>query len=843
MTKGWIKAASLVVTFVVAVVILEIILNQSGEDLTATMGDATLPVVYFEENGQEINPLYGYRKKMNPVYTRDTITPLYGNLTLPIRVDTYGSDISAIRYEVRTLDSSRLIEDTKVTDFVEKGDSFYAELPIQNLLDANAEYQLSIRLQMGKRSVYYYTRIIQEKEMMVMDCVEFAKNFHDKTFDRDKQSELAKYMEPDGSRTNDNLSQTNIHSSVDELFWGKFKSKVAGNVQVSVKEAKKEFTVVMLNYVLAAKGEKGEPEHYNVQEYYRIRYGSDRMYLLDFERKMDKIFKEDGDNYTDSAINLGIRNNKVNYMANETGTIAGFVQQGDLWEYNNVNKSLVRVFSFRGYEEIDPRENNSQHSIRIIRVDETGSMDFIVYGYMNRGNHEGDVGICVYHYDSIENAMEELVWIPYTKSYQMMEQIVGQVLYVNDKGDFYIMAEGVIYQIHLKNQEKTVLAQGTGEDWFSVSPDKSRLAWIEGGDPNKGTVICLCNMATGKTKKIKADAGEYIRPLGFLKSDLIYGAAKKKQVVTGVSGVTVFPMYMVKIVGEDGSVKKEYHKNARYVVSARVDNYTIYLNRVRYRNGSFVHASEDTIMNMSLDDQEMVTLGNLRTEKKQTEVILQFSSGAVDKDPNFLAAKLVTNKDNKTVEIESETDEQYFYTYAKGRVMMISPRASEAVKMAAEETGAVINEKAQYIWQQAKSVYKDTLPGMHVDTAKVGTNPAERALSVILKHEGVTLSVGELLDSGSTAKEILENTLKNASVLDLTGCELDSMCYYVSQGYPVYAMESATKPVLICGYTRDKIVIYDPKENKTKVLSLSDARDTFKKAGNIFLAYVVKEEH
>ena len=47
------------------------------------------------------------------------------------------------------------------------------------------------------------------------------------------------------------------------------------------------------------------------------------------------------------------------------------------------------MFSFRGYEGIDSRENYGEHDIKIVGVDEVGSVDYIVYGYMNRGIHEG----------------------------------------------------------------------------------------------------------------------------------------------------------------------------------------------------------------------------------------------------------------------------------------------------------------------------------------------------------------------------------------------------------------------------------------------------------------------
>ncbi|MGN0170969.1 MAG: hypothetical protein ACI39H_09460 [Lachnospiraceae bacterium] len=843
MKKGFIKAGCLAGIFVAAVIILELVFNSEGEDLTTTMSDATLPVLYFVEEEKQINPLYGYDYEMDPVYTRDTITALSEDLILPVHIDTYGSSIDSIRYEIRTLDSSRLVEDTEVTRYEKNGQSIDTTFQIQNLLDENVEYQMIIQLGIGKKQINYYTRIIIPKQMHVKECITFAWDFHEKTFDKDNQRELSTYMEPDSVRANNDLHMVDIHSSLDQLFWADLDCSVVGPVQTSVKEVKKEYSVVILSYVLGSKGSNGEAEYYNVEEYYRIRYGQERMFLLDFQRTVNQIFREDGDNFTPSGINLGIRSEEVNYISNETGTILGFVQEGDLWEYNNLNKSLSRVFSFRGYEQIDLRENNSQHSIRIIRVDETGSMDFIVYGYMNRGIHEGVVGISVFHYDSIVNTIEELVWIPFNKSYQMIDEVLGKVMYVNDNNQFYIMTEGIIYQIDLNTRKKKVLAQGNGEKWFCVSPDNSRLAWIEGGNADAGEILHLYNMATGTEQIIRAKDNEYIRPLGFMETDLILGRAKRKQVSAGVSGVTIFPMHTVEILGEDGEIKKDYHKKNIYIIDVTTEGYTIRLERVKYSGGSYVPISQDTIMNMKGDSEETTTLQLVVSEKKQTQVTIQMSAGIADQNPNLLAAKLVAYKDNRTMEIENTGEENYYYAYAKGQVVLISPNEAEAVKAASEQTGVVVDGKAQYIWQQAKSMYKNTLPGMYVDTSKVGTGNVERALSVILGTEGVSISVGELLDSGRTAKEILQTLLPGATVLDLTGCSLDQMFYYVDQGYLVYAMADASKPVLLCGYTKDRVDYYNPADNDVKTISIDSAREMFKDAGNIFLTYVIKEEH
>lgn len=47
----------------------------------------------------------------------------------------------------------------------------------------------------------------------------------------------------------------------------------------SVKEMNSSYNVILLNYVVTSNGESGEQEYYNVEEYYRIRYTNERMYL------------------------------------------------------------------------------------------------------------------------------------------------------------------------------------------------------------------------------------------------------------------------------------------------------------------------------------------------------------------------------------------------------------------------------------------------------------------------------------------------------------------------------------------------------------------------------------
>ena len=82
---------------------------------------------------------------------------------------------------------------------------------------------------------------------------------------------------------------------------------------------------------------------------------------------------------------------------------------------------LTVIFSFYDKDNADRRTLYDNHGIKILDVDEGGNVKFAVYGYMNRGRHEGETGIQIISYDNSLNTIEEEVYIPYSKSYAVLK--------------------------------------------------------------------------------------------------------------------------------------------------------------------------------------------------------------------------------------------------------------------------------------------------------------------------------------------------------------------------------------------------------------------------------------
>ena len=111
--------------------------------------------------------------------------------------------------------------------------------------------------------------------------------------------------------------------------------------------------------------------------------------------------------------------------------IGKFSDMGQLLSYNAATNGLTVIFSFYDKDNADRRTLYDHHGIKILDVDEGGNVKFAVYGYMNRGRHEGETGIQIISYDNSLNTIEEEAYIPYSKSYAVLKEEMEQLLYRN----------------------------------------------------------------------------------------------------------------------------------------------------------------------------------------------------------------------------------------------------------------------------------------------------------------------------------------------------------------------------------------------------------------------------
>lgn len=706
MRRGIQKILILLAVFIVALFTFSKLTNHETKDLTTDLAAPTLPVVYFEDNGHPLNELHGYVEEMSVISMRDTITPLPENGKLSLRIDPYDNKIKEVSFQIRSLNGDRLVQDGNVQVSGDKT-AVTGTISVENLLEEQTEYQLILQVTAGEQTSYYYTRIMEVGKSQIDACVDFVEEFHAITMNKERQSELSSYMEPSSAADNTTLQKVTINNSLSQACWGDFVGTEVTTPVVSIKEMNDDYQVILLEYIMSSVGDSGNSEYYNVEEYYRVRVGAEKIYLLSFERTMEEIFRGEGDQISKDMIDLGIRSENVSYKTNETGNVICFVQQGELWSYNQIENNLTRVFSFRSQEGMDIRENYQEHDIRILRVDEGGSLDFVVYGYMNCGEHEGQVGVSVCHYDGVTNTVEEMLFVPTTLSYEIVKEQIGKLMYVSDSGVFYLTVSNQVYRIQMDSRKAEVYIDGLKSDMLVNSEDGRYIAWSE-----DGTTMHVTDLEKGESFDIHANENQLLKPLGFLDSDCIYGWGYRTDIFSTQTQTDTLALSQVLIVDTSDSahsVLKTYETPGIYVTGIRIQDGSIYLSRVMKNGDIYADTTEDTIMNRDLQEKDQVNIDTVVSDVKQKEVVLKLLEETSGSTPKTLIPKLIENEEPNTLEIKNLNASSAYYVYAKGKVVLATDDMAAAVQSADANKGVVIGNNLLYVWRLGQSQTQEPL--------------------------------------------------------------------------------------------------------------------------------------
>ena len=153
-----------------------------------------------------------------------------------------------------------------------------------------------------------------------------------------------------------------------------------------------------------------------------------------------------------------------------------------------------------------------------------------------------------------------------------------------------------------------------------------------------------------------------------------------------------------------------------------------------------------------------------------------------------------------------------YYVYAKGGLDSTWSKVSDSLKRADEQMGVVLNRQQQYVWER----------GNRDDGHLVNL---EEVPPVIL--------------SGTIDENTIQQSLgEGYTVLNLTGCSLDSILYFVNQGNPVIAKVSDTVNVVIVGYNNQNTILYYPATGEQGYFGKQDSTDMFARSGNVFIGYM-----
>ena len=846
MKRAIIKGVLLGCIFALALMILSRVMNQGNTDMTTEMGEATYPVLSMYVDAYRVGSLHGYAQAMECAYLRDNLQPIGEDRRIDVRMDTYGRGIDTIAFEVRSLDGERLVESTPVEDYQVNEDDISFSITLKDLIESDTEYMLVFLVTpQNSAPIRYYSRIILSESLHIREKLDYITDFHERTFDREAAAELTKYLESNAEGDNTTFHKVTIHSSFHQVTWGELPVRRVTEPCIMIRELTEQTGSFNLEYLVGIKNGK-KTEYYRVNEYYRIRYTPDRMYLLDFERTLEQVFDEESDVYINDKIVLGITGDEVEIKVSDGGNVFAFTVADKLYSYNVTDNKLARLFSFYGNtEELrDTRSAYDRHDIRVLTVDETGNILFLVYGYMNRGRHEGCVGVVLYAYNSMTNTVEEMAYVPYDKSYELLKTDIEELSYLSRTGIYYFMLDGSVYAVDVRTLSIQTVVTGLKEGGYHVSESDKMLVWQEGSDLYAATDLILMNLNTQMQTKIRAGAGEYISVVGFMGEDLIYGLARERDIRENSTGITTFPMYCLKIQSDDGSILKTYQKNGVYVVESEIADNQLTLSRVIYdeESESYVPTQDDQIMNTEEIRSGSNVLSFVVTENYETICQITVKDEIDAKGLKLLTPKEILFEGSRSVgELGDGPTEDYFYVYGKNGIENLYVNPGRAVELAYRVAGVVVDDDGDYVWRRETRSTRNQIMAITEDEAAESRSSVAVCLDTILKYEGISRNTQRRLNQGDTVMDILESDLQNHTILDLSGCSLDAALYYVNKDIPVLAMLEDGNAVLITGFNELNIVVMDPVAGTLEKRGMNDSTEWLAENGNQFISYIRKE--
>ncbi|MCR4611145.1 MAG: hypothetical protein K5644_04525 [Lachnospiraceae bacterium] len=830
-----------VIIFIVAFIVFAIIFNARKTYASDDMSDATLPTISSRAFDNEIGQLHGYKDEMDACYMRDSVIPLSSNRELPLNISAHGNKIDSISYEIRSTDMERKIAETNVTEYTQTdGGDIDLNIKIENLTEEGTEYLFIIKLETGGETVHYYTRILIPVDCHEKELFDFIKYFHDTSL-HGNYNDLAMYLETSPNANQDTLAEVTLASSAYQIGFGGLEATEATTPIMEVKDINSDYCVYEITYQLQL-GEGNTVSYFNVKEYYKVRYTQSRIFILDYRRNMEEIINKDHVVQDANTINLGITSSDINYLSNETGTITCFEQGGELFEYNQNKGKLIKLFSFLDGNVNDSRNFYDSHSIKILEIDENGCVNFAVYGYMNRGPHEGHCGIDLYKYDASTGKTIEEAFVATTCSYQILKASFSDLLYKANDKYFYVMIAGNLVKINLNNDTMENVLEGLNQSQYAASKSGRFIAYTT--TENRATSLTVMDLSDESSFTIDAEEDQYIRPLAFMDDDLVYGIVNASDIEKNIAGATIYPVsdiYIMQVNLPSHPILKHYHKDGYFVTDAILNSYTLTLERVTKTDTGYAPADVDTIKNASGEAGRAVDF-IFKKDPVRGEITILKSAKPDDQNPipayNYEKADISFMGGKNTITVNANNTNDEYFVYVGSQVLMATHNTADAIKAADEQMGIVVDNNSSYIWKRGRKSYVNAFSGLHVGEQDAKADTISKCISTMLVKEGLNVEVNTYIEDGDGPYEILKSIMKNYTVLDLTGCNLTQVLYYVSQGSPVLAITGPNDATLIVGYDSGSIATFNPNTGAYSRLGLMEASAMFEANNNAFISYI-----
>lgn len=880
-----IRIIVMAVFFVITIFLVDKFQNRQYKNLAMEMENATLPLVYVDYEGRYINCLHGYTTVVDTTMLRDCITPVTDDKKVTFAVDDKNGYAKTYSYELWSISGDSLIENGDLTSDTEENGYRIFDIDIRMDIKPDTEYMLIFKLDGADgQTVRYYTRIVVNDNYHASELLDFVEQFNASTFDYEANEEgsfIYPYMQAYKGQDDDSLSMghLNLTSSYKELVWSGVNPVRITSIIPQIKEIDVNYAVIELDYVTTAENTDGESDYYSIKEYYRVSYkepeteddtetatgaedaeasedtgeadNAGTISVMNFDRYIDEYFNRTGVDNKNNVYEIGVvLDKKLDYRYSSDNKKIGFVRNGQLWLYNYSENQISMVFGFWMDDVENVRNTYNNYGINMISMDDDGNMIFAVYGYMNRGAHEGKLGISLCSYDAAEQEVTELVFAECNEPYAAMKDEVSRLTYY-DGTNFYFMLGNKVNCINVEAKQLSYYVDHVSLDHVYVSDDMQVMAYDSSDQAADNATLMLVNFATGQTYTLDAGAGKSLVCYGFKNRDLIYGICN-----TADSDISIdkdsfakknlsekvysrIPSYKLFIVDENGNQIKEYQKDDNYIIDISVEDDLIYMTKGSKKTDRFRLAEDDFITYKESDDVKRVDITTKTTSGIAKLYFTVPSNIYLTYIPYLNITKNTVGDRSSDMLITVEDEYAGYMVYDNLGLTGIYEKAGDAINRATQIAGIVVSKDGEIVYRQSEMQAYNTIASSiyHQSSGSVDASLWD-CVYMTLIYEGVTdLTYEDMKVSGTDPVQVLTELGKYPGA-DISGISLDLVFGYISNGIPVISRINDGRYVMVVSYNSEAVRYYDPVLDTEVRVSRKEYEAAMSQGNNELYSYV-----
>ena len=259
-----------------------------------------------------------------------------------------------------------------------------------------------------------------------------------------------------------------------------------------------------------------------------------------------------------------------------------------------------------------------------------------------------------------------------------------------------------MYQVDLKKNKQTTLAENLKEGQYAVSDDGHLMAYQSEGDKSGGTVIQVMNLSSLETNTVEAASGEKISPLGFVNGDFIYGKMKSEDAGKKASGESITPMYELEIRNSKNKKVASYSfvDKGIYISDILIDDNMVTLNRVEKSGDIYNVTSQEFITNNEERKDTAIKIEVYTTALMEKQMRITFAEGAGEKSVKVIRPNQLASKNELEMVLADNSESVKYYVYGVGELAGIYDKASYAIQKAQKISGVVISSDQKYVWEK-----------------------------------------------------------------------------------------------------------------------------------------------